>query len=91
MQQIQCAVAGYCGIPIATMRGTSQRRTITRARQIAMYLCHNALGRGPSDIGRWFQRDHTTVCHGIDRISRLAETDQQLAADISALRAQLNA
>jgi chromosomal replication initiator protein len=90
MQQIQCVVADYCGIPIATMRGTSQRRTITRARQIAMYLCHNALGRGPSDIGRWFQRDHTTVCHGIDRISLLAETDLRLAADLREVRLRLN-
>jgi chromosomal replication initiator protein len=89
MQQIQFAVADYCGIPIATMRGTSQRRKTSQARQIAMYLCQDMLGRGPSDIGRWFQRDHTTVCHGIDRIAQLLETDQRVASRVGALRALL--
>lgn len=39
-----------------------------RARQVAMYIAHVALGIRLSAIGRYFGRDHSTVAHNCSRI-----------------------
>jgi len=41
--------------------------TIIPARQEAMYLCAKDTPYGMKDIGKAFNRDHTTVLHGIRR------------------------
>ena len=40
-----------------------RRRAACHVRQIAMYVCHVALGISLSDIGQAFGRDRTTVSH----------------------------
>ncbi|OJT97560.1 hypothetical protein DEM27_02940 [Metarhizobium album] len=40
-----------------------RRRANCHVRQIAMYVCHVALGISLSDIGQAFGRDRTTVSH----------------------------
>lgn len=39
------------------------RRNTAKARQLAMYLVHVALGRSLTEVGRVFGRDRTTVSH----------------------------
>ncbi|MBN9029026.1 helix-turn-helix domain-containing protein [Rhizobium sp. YJ-22] len=40
-----------------------RRRATAHVRQIAMYVCHVALGLSQSEIGLAFGRDRTTVGH----------------------------
>lgn len=44
------------------------RRRSTRARQVAMYLAHVALGETYSRIGRAFGRDPSTARHACARV-----------------------
>ena len=62
---------------------------MARIRQIAFYLCRNHTTRSLPEIGRAFDRDHTTVLHGVRRIASLRETDAALDRDLSKLEAQL--
>src|SRR6185437_749934 len=59
-------------------------------RQIAMYLAKH-LGRWSTTvIGRFYNgRDHSTVCHGIQRIEALRESDPDVDALLTELRQQL--
>ena len=48
-------------------------------------------GTRPEAIGRRFGgRDHTTVMHGVKRISELKLTDSQIADDLELLRRALS-
>ena len=51
-------------IPIRLLMHRSRCRTGTaRARQLAMYLCHVAVGRSLQAVGEVFGRDRTTVSY----------------------------
>jgi len=47
-------------------RGSPQE---THARQVCMYLFHAKLGSSCTAIGAYFQRDHSTVLHALDRVA----------------------
>ena len=59
-------------------------------RQVAMYLAAR-LGRWSTTvIGRFYNgRDHSTVCHGIQRIEALRESDAEVDALLSELKTRL--
>jgi chromosomal replication initiation ATPase DnaA len=51
-------------IPIRLLMHKSRcRMGAARARQLAMYLCHVALGRSLQEVGEVFGRDRTTVSY----------------------------
>jgi hypothetical protein len=59
-------------------------------RQVAMYLARHVGGWSTTVIGRFYNgRDHSTVCHGIQRIEALRESDPDVDALITALKQQL--
>lgn len=71
----------------------SERRTadVVYPRQIAMFLCKEFTRRSLPEIGRRFGgRDHTTVLHAVRAIGEREKTNEALAADIKALREQIN-
>lgn len=60
-------------------------------RQIAMYLARHVGRWSTTVIGRFYNgRDHSTVCHGIQRIQALRESDPDVDALISDLKRELD-
>lgn len=68
---IQNAVCQYYGIPINRMLCHRRSRVWARPRQVAMYLAWEMTDCTLTQIGRAFNRDHTTVMHAIDVIGRM--------------------
>src|SRR5689334_11857317 len=59
-------------------------------RQIAMYLARHVGGWSTTQIGRFYNgRDHSTVCHGIQRIESLLESDPEVDTLLTRLKQQL--
>jgi hypothetical protein len=59
-------------------------------RQIAMYLARHIGRWSTTAIGRFYNgRDHSTVCHGIQRIEAMRETDSDVDTLISELKQHL--
>ena len=59
-------------------------------RQVAMYLAARVGRWSTTVIGRFHNgRDHSTVCHGIQRIEELRDSDPDVDALLSELKAQL--
>ena len=59
-------------------------------RQVAMYLAARIGGWSTTEIGRFYNgRDHSTVCHGIQRIEYLRESDPEVDAIVTQLKQQL--
>src|SRR5699024_5206414 len=61
--------AAYFSLTLDDLCGTSRSRTLTTARQIAMYLCRELTDLSLPKIGQAFGgRDHTTVMHANKKI-----------------------
>jgi hypothetical protein len=59
-------------------------------RQIAMYLARHVGGWSTTQIGRFYNgRDHSTVCHGIQRIESIRESDPEVDILLTQLKQQL--
>ena len=72
------------------MSSARRSRCIARPRQIAMYLAKTLTTRSLSEIGRKFGgKDHTTVMHGVKKITELYKSDNELKAEIDNLVASL--
>lgn len=75
MREISEAVAARYGLPIEQLKGPDRKRSVAWARQEAFDAIY-ATGRySLPQIGRYFNRDHTTVLHGVRRVRALAQQE----------------
>ena len=72
------------------MMSKRRERSVARPRQIAMFLAKNLTTKSLPDIGRAFNRDHTTVLHGIKAVEELREKDSAFKEETEALRRMLS-
>jgi len=92
VEEIQRRVSEHYNIRLSEMIGPTRVRTVARPRQIAMYLCKTLTSRSLPEIGRRFGgRDHTTIMHGVRKITDLKSKDSQVAEDLELLRRSLEA
>ncbi len=79
LELIQEIVATYFKIDISELIAKKRTRNLAFPRQIAMYLCRTLTDASLPRIGEVFGgRDHTTVLHAYDKISRQSKTDTKL-------------
>lgn len=79
VSSIQKATARHYKIRLKDLRGTSRCRVFAWPRQIAMHLSVRELSLSLPQVGRAFDRDHTTVMHA-DR-AVVARMDERLRDD----------
>jgi chromosomal replication initiator protein len=90
IDEIQKKVAEHFSIRLADMSSARRSRSVARPRQVAMYLAKQLTTRSLPEIGRKFgNRDHTTVMHGVARITELIQQDRAFADDVELLRRSL--
>jgi len=89
IDEIQKKVAEYFNISVKEMQSSRRARTVARPRQIAMYLAKQLTSRSLPEIGRKFDRDHTTVMHAVRKIEELVVKDKGLSENVEALRRSL--
>jgi chromosomal replication initiator protein len=63
--------ATYFGLGPGDLVSKSRSRPLTTARHVAMYLLRELTGLSLIRIGEHFERDHTTVLHGVKKIEGL--------------------
>lgn len=86
VENIQKTVAEYYNIRLADLSAKTRSRSIARPRQMAMALSKELTTRSLPEIGRAFGgRDHTTVLHGVRKITELRESDTSIREDYSNL------
>jgi len=86
IDEIQKKVAEYFNISVKEMQSSRRARNVARPRQIAMYLAKQLTSRSLPEIGRKFDRDHTTVMHAVRKVEELAMEDTSMAESIEDLR-----
>lgn len=71
---IQRVVCEHFDLDIETMKSRKRTRSVSYPRQMAMYLARTLTDYSLPDIGGFFGgRDHTTVLHACDKISKEKE------------------
>ncbi len=91
IDEIQKKVAEHFNISVKEMQSSRRARTVARPRQIAMYLAKQLTSRSLPEIGRKFDRDHTTVMHAVRKVEELIMEDMSLAENVETLRRALEA
>lgn len=87
---IIAVVAASYGVSVKDMGGPSRREPLVTARQIAMYLCRTLTELSLPKIGKQLGgRDHSTILHGVNKISRLVQSDPQFARRVTDLGKEL--
>lgn len=57
------------------LESPQRRRSVARPRQIAYYLARQITPLSLPQIGRRFNRDHSTILHGVRRVAALVESN----------------
>jgi chromosomal replication initiator protein len=82
------AVSTYFNIPVPALTGKSRAKPIVEARHAAMYLLREDADLALKQVGLILgKRDHSTIIHGCQKISKALLTDPRLAAQLAELRA----
>lgn len=88
-EAILLVAAEYFGLPVSELTGRNRSAKIALPRQVVMYLMREELGASFPQIGQALNRDHTTVMHGIARITEELEEGSEVTKTVSALRSKL--
>jgi len=84
-------VCKFYSIDDATLRGTLKNKGTAEARQVAIYLIRQLTNLSTPEIGKEFNRDHSTVLHSINKVeSALNKGDETLKNHIRDITANIN-
>jgi chromosomal replication initiator protein len=91
LDEISRETARAYGLEPDALRSRSRKQIYVRPRQIAMYLARRYTDASLADIGRAFERDHTSVMYAIDAVERRIVERPQLRYELEALAARISA
>ncbi|WML58268.1 chromosomal replication initiator protein DnaA [Neobacillus sp. PS2-9] len=84
--EIQRVVGEYFSIKLEDFKAKKRTKSVAFPRQIAMYLSRELTDYSLPKIGEEFGgRDHTTVIHAHEKISKLLQTDAQMQKQMKEL------
>jgi chromosomal replication initiator protein len=78
-------VSGQFKVSVEDLRSRSRKRSIAFPRQVAMYLSRKYTEESLTDIGRAFNRDHSTVLHAIKVVSTQVIRNNSVGAQLELL------
>ena len=86
-ERIAKAVSDYYGVEMDQLRGQKRDKAIVVPRQIAMFLMREETDASLLRIGAELGgRDHSTVLHACDKITRESAANDEMRRDIAAVR-----
>jgi chromosomal replication initiator protein len=92
IDRVQEVVARRWGVTPEGLRSKARTKRLTVPRQVAMYLARDLLGMQLVEIGQAFGgRDHSTVIHSLDKVSRQLARDHGFRERVTQARTELSA
>jgi len=86
---IKNSVARQYKLDVEDFNSKKKSHSISWPRQIAMYLAHELTECSLPEIGRAFDRDHSTVVHARDQVKRKLESDPFFSAEINQMKSEI--
>lgn len=79
IETIAAIVSVESGVTIEDMQGRKKNSDTIDARQVAIYLCRTLLKESSIKIGKYFNRDHSTVLYTVEVIeSYIFQKDERI-------------
>jgi len=89
LDTIQREVARYFKVPSEELRQDKRVRQVAHARQVAMYLSRKLTSSSFPEIGKAFQKDHSTVISAVRKVEAERESNAAVRADLEELEKRL--
>lgn len=86
IEDIQREVEDYYKVKHADLVGKSRERKISHPRQVAIYLCRYLLDVPYNDIGKKFNRDHSTAMSSVSKIEKAIQKERDVMEEIETLK-----
>lgn len=83
-------VSRFFGYDASVLRGPGRSRSVVNARNIAMYLIRNITGLSTIEIGKLFERDHSTAVHSLDQVDAKIKADSAFSQTIKDITLNIN-
>lgn len=89
IETIQAAVEDFYHVSHSDLVSKKRSRPIAHPRQVAIYLARELINTTYAEIGKAFNRDHSTIMHSFDLIEKRLNEDRNLREEIEAIREKL--
>ena len=89
MDDVVKVVSTFFNVKVSDLKSARRQRSISRPRQIAMYLCRQALNTTYPDIGRQFNKDHSTAITAVNNVEKMIKADASVREAVEAIKRQL--
>ncbi len=86
---IEKLICSHYSQDIEMLRTVKRQREYVECRQVIMFFLKNFSGMSLMQIGRRFNRDHTTVIHSVQEVYNRIETNDHFKKQIIYLESQL--
>ena len=86
VEDIQKEVESFFKVKHSDLIGPKRARNVVYPRQIAIYLCRQLLDLPFNDIGKKFNRDHSTAMHSVATVEELMRTSREVQEEIETLK-----
>jgi len=86
---IKRVVARHFKLDMEDLNSKKKSQSISWPRQIAMFLAHEMTECSLPEIGRAFDRDHSTVVHARDQVKRKLEEDPFFSVEINQIKTDI--
>ncbi|CAG4934565.1 MULTISPECIES: chromosomal replication initiator protein DnaA [Acidithrix] len=89
-QEIIETISSYYGLSPLEIQGSSRKRPLVEARQVAMYVFRELTTLSFPAIGKEFgNRDHTTVMHAVNKVESKMSEDRETYNRVTALLSKI--
>ena len=82
VEAVQHEVEQYYQVSHADLIGTKRSRNIAYARHVAIYLCRQMIDIPYNDIGKRFNRDHSTIMSSVEKIEKKTKESRELQEEL---------
>lgn len=78
-------VCDYFDLPMESLKGKCRIKELVYARYVIFYFLRKYTSITFKSAGLMFNRDHTTVIHGLQHLSNIMETEPNVKSEVELL------
>lgn len=83
-------VADFYRMPVARVVSAVRTADVVKVRHVAMYVLRKIRHLSLNVTGSYFNRDHTTVLHGVNKVKARLEADERFRDELDIIRLKIS-